>query len=179
MNLYEIDKQLRILEEYQCNPETGEVLTEQEFYELYDGIEMALNEKIENTMLLSKNQRSDSKAIKDEIKKLEERAKAKDNLADRLDNRVDYYIKHNYTNEDGVLDEVGLNDYKMETPRLKLSYRKSTSVNILDQTKVPKQFIKVEKKESVMKAEIKKYLQGLTKKVKWAEIATNYNMQVK
>ena len=102
--------------------------------------------KIENTMLLSKNQRSDSKAIKDEIKKLEERAKAKDNLADRLDKRVDYYIKHNYTNEDGVLDEIGLNDYKMETPRLKLSYRKSTSVNILDQSKVPKQFIKVEKK---------------------------------
>ena len=45
MNLYEIDKQLRILEEYQCNPETGEVLTEQEFYELYDSIEMTLNEK--------------------------------------------------------------------------------------------------------------------------------------
>ena len=54
LSLYEINDQLRILEEWQINPETGELLSVAEFNKLFDKIQMDLNSKIENTICFAK-----------------------------------------------------------------------------------------------------------------------------
>ena len=48
-NLYEIDYQLQMLEDYMVDPETGELLDEDSFNAKFDEIQMALNEKIVST----------------------------------------------------------------------------------------------------------------------------------
>ena len=55
MNLYDIDERLKVLEEYGIDSETGEILSEEDFYKLYDEIQMDLNTKIENTICFVKN----------------------------------------------------------------------------------------------------------------------------
>ena len=54
-NLYDIDYQLRVLEEYMVDPETGEILDEESFNAKFDEIQMALNEKIESSICFVKN----------------------------------------------------------------------------------------------------------------------------
>ena len=63
-NLYEIDYQLRVLEDYMCDPDTGELLDEDSFNAKFDEIQMALSEKIENSMCFYKNLQSDIEAFK-------------------------------------------------------------------------------------------------------------------
>ena len=177
-SLYEIDERLRLLEEYNVDAETGEILSEEDFNAKFDEIQMALTDKIENTMAFYKCLMSDVEAFKTEEKRLAERRRAKENLAERLKNRIDNYITHQFTDDDGNIDTNGLNKWKMETPKVKLSYRKSESVNILDLDSVPKKFIKKKVEVSADKTEIKKALkEGV--KIKGAELTTNYNMQVK
>ena len=52
--LYEIDQRLTQLEEWGCDPETGEILSDEEFAKKFDEISMELDKKIENTMLFAK-----------------------------------------------------------------------------------------------------------------------------
>lgn len=181
-NLYEIDEQLKVLEEYMCDPETGELLTEEEFYKKLDEVEMALSDKIENTMCFYKNLMSDVEQFKSEEKKIAERRKGKENLANRLQNRIDYYIRHQFTDEEGNVDNKGLNAYKFETPKVKLSYRKSDKIEIKDLSKVPKKYIKEHElsESDIKKTDIKKLMKqnGETDN-DYAKIETNISMQVK
>ena len=62
--LYEIDQRLTQLEEWGCDPETGEILSDEEFAKKFDEISMELDKKIENTMLFAKQLNSDAEAIK-------------------------------------------------------------------------------------------------------------------
>lgn len=180
MTLYEIDEQLKVLEEYQCDMETGEILSDEEFAKKFDEIQMALSDKIENTICFTKNLDAEIEAFKTEEKKIAERRKAKENLSNRLKNNIDRYIRMQYTNmETGEVDNNGLNKFKFETPKMKLSYRKSTTVNVTDQTKVPKEFIKVETKESVDKMNLKKWLKNENNKCDGANLVDNINMQIK
>lgn len=177
-SLYEIDEQLRILEEYMVDAETGEILSEEEFYAKFDEIQMALSEKIENTMCFYKNLMSDVEAFKVEEKRLTERRKVKEKLAERLKNRIDSYIVAQYTDvETGEVDTANLNKWKMETPKVKLGYRKSESVEA-DVSLLPKEYLKVKTEVSADKTELKKALKD-GKKIQGAELVTKYNMQVK
>ena len=65
-NLYEIDYQLQMLEDYMVDPETGELLDEDSFNAKFDEIQMALNEKIENSMCFYKNLQADIESFKTE-----------------------------------------------------------------------------------------------------------------
>src|SRR5574344_1639023 len=98
-NLYEIDYQLRVLEEYMVDPETGEILDEESFNAKFDEIQMALSEKIENSMCFYKNLQADIEAFKTEEKKLAQRRKIKENLAERVKNRIDNYVTMQFTDE--------------------------------------------------------------------------------
>ncbi len=175
-SLYDIDKRLSNLEMYNVDDETGEYLEDEEFNKLFDEIQMDLNTKIENTLCFVKDLLADKDKIKNEIDKLEKRAKQKEHLADRLKNRIDEYIKSKYLDDENVLDVEKLNKYSFETPRIKVSYRKSNSVNILDFDKLPKEFIKKKITTTPNKVELKKYLKDNT--MDCAEIVTNYNMQI-
>ena len=83
-SLYEIDERLRLLEEYNVDAETGEILSEEDFNAKFDEIQMALTDKIENTMAFYKCLMSDVEAFKTEEKRLAERRRAKENLAEIL-----------------------------------------------------------------------------------------------
>ena len=183
--LYDLDAQfqeaMELLEnQMYVDTETGECLTEEEFNQQLDNIAMALSDKIENTMVFYKNVLSDVEQFKIEQKKLMERRKVKENLADRLKNRIDYYIKMKYTDENGVVDTQALNKRKFETPRVKLSYRKSSSVDIQDVNSIPQEYIKDRKltEDDVKKSDIKKLLVS-GKEVNGATLVENLNMQVK
>ena len=141
-SLYEIDERLRALENYLVDSETGEIIeTEEEFNKLFDEIQMDLANKIESTMCFYKNLQSDISAFKEEEKKLAQRRKVKENLAERLKNRIDNYIEQQYTDEEGNLDKDGLNKFKFETPKVKISYRKSETVEVENVDLLPKEFV--------------------------------------
>lgn len=178
MTLYEIDEKLRVLEEYGVDEETGELLDEDQFNAKFDEIQMALNDKIESSICFVKNLNTEVEAFKAEEKNLAQRRKIKENLAERIKNRIDTYIKAQYTDEEGNIDIVGLNKYKMETPKMKLSYRKSESVNITDIDSIPKKYIKTKTEISADKTNIKKAIKA-GQDINGAELVTNINMQVK
>lgn len=178
MTLYEIDEKLRVLEEYGVDEETGELLDEDQFNAKFDEIQMALNDKIESSICFVKNLNAEVEAFKAEEKNLAQRRKIKENLAERIKNRIDTYIKAQYTDEEGNIDIVGLNKYKMETPKVKLSYRKSESVNITDIDSIPKKYIKTKTEISADKTNIKKAIKA-GQDINGAELVTNINMQVK
>ena len=177
-NLYEIDYQLRVLEDYMCDPDTGELLDEDSFNVKFDEIQMALNDKIESSMCFYKNLQADIEAFKAEEKNLAQRRKVKENLAERIKKRIDSYIQHQFTDEEGNLHKDELNKYKFETPRVKISYRKSDSVDVYDIDSLPKEYIKEKVEVSADKTALKKDIKS-GKEINGAKIVTNLNMQVK
>lgn len=176
-SLYDIDARLRILEEYMVDEETGEVLSEEEFYKKLDEVQMALNEKIENTMCFYKNLMADVEAFKAEEEKIKARRKVKENLAERLKKRINDYITYQYTDEDGIVNIENQNQWKFETPKVKLSYRKSEKVEA-DIDVIPKKYINKKIEYSVDKTAIKNAIKNGAK-VKGAQLITNVNLQVK
>ena len=186
MTLYEINQALlNAVEglEVGCDVETGEVVSDEEFKELIDGLQMTLSDKIENIGRYIKNLSADVDAFKSEQKKLMERRKVAENKLDRLQNYLDKFIKLQYTNLDTLeIDKEGLNKFKFETPSVKISYRKSASVEITDLSKVPSEYIKerVIEEDDIKKSDIKKLLQSdkdIT--VDYAKINENINLSVK
>lgn len=177
-SLWEIDERLRVLEDYGVDSETGEVLSEEEFYKLFDEINMDLQTKIENTIQFAKSLNAEADAIKAEEKKLAERRKVKENLAKRLKKRINDYITWQYMNEDGDIDLTSLNKYRFETPKCSISYRKSEIVNILDENVVPKNYIKTKVETSVDKTAIKKAIKN-GENINGAILETKLNMQIK
>jgi Siphovirus Gp157. len=152
-------------------------LSDEEFANKFDEIQMALNDKIENTICFAKNLDADIEQFKAEEQRIAERRKAKEKLSERLKSNIDRYIRHQFTDENGNVDELGLNKFKMETPRMKISYRKSTKVDVTDESQVPKQFIKEEVVTKIDKKELKEYLKK--NNCNGAKIVTNISMSIK
>lgn len=128
-----------------------------------DELNLAKDEKIESLCLWVKNLRAEASAIKDEEKNLADRRKAKENKADRIEE----YIASN------------LNGKKFETSRVKVSYRKSESVEILNEDAVPDRFLDIQVVRKPQKAEIKKYLKSTDDEVPWARLNVNNNIGIK
>lgn len=106
MSIYDIDSAITAL----IDNETGEVSDE----EAFDALQMERDKKVENIGLLFKDLQAEAKAIKEEEANLAARRKAVENKSERL--------KH--------LLEYALNGDKFSTPRLKVSYRKSSTVEL-------------------------------------------------
>ena len=102
--------------------ETGEILDEQAF----EALQMERNEKIENIALWVKNLTSEAEALKAEEKAFAERRKRAENKAESLKR---------------YLDSV-LAGQKFSTTKVAISYRKSTSVDVLDVEKLPEAYRK-------------------------------------
>ena len=108
MKLYEINGELEKL----IDSETGEIAN----IEAFEQLSMERETKLENIALWIKNLDSDATAIKAEEKALAARRQTMENRAD------------------GLKDYLALmmgDGEKLETPRVKLSWRKSESVKIL------------------------------------------------
>lgn len=108
MTLYEIDAAISAL----VDPETGEITD----LEQLESLALSRNEKIENIALLYKNMSADVDALGNEISALTERKRVAENNAKRLKGYLAY----------------ALDGQRFETPRVKCSYRKSSSVQTDD-----------------------------------------------
>src|SRR5574344_1732207 len=115
-SLYDIDNRILDL----TDKETGEILDEQAF----EALQMERNDKLENIALWVKNLLSESEALKAEEKAFAERRKSAENKAESLKRYLD----------------SALDGQKFNTTKVAISYRKSTSVDVLDVSKLPQEY---------------------------------------
>lgn len=147
-SLYEINRNIeeildRLYEE--VDEETGEV-PEDILMELAD-MQEERKIKLDNIGAYIKNLEAEAAAIKAEEDKLKKRRDAKSRKADRL---------REYLTE----ELLGHNEMKMETSRVKFSFRPSESVEIRDEAKIPKEYMKEKITYSPDKTSIKKAIKA-------------------
>lgn len=111
--------------------ETGEILDTKKL----EALEMERDAKIEAVCLWFKDARAEADALGNEIKSLTARKKSLENLMERL---------KNYT-------LFALDGEKFKTPRVSVSYRKSTSVVIDNISAIPKNYFKEPKEDWISK----------------------------
>ena len=152
MNLYEINKAMQ-----ECiNLETGEI-----DLELFEKLQLAKDEKIENVALWIKNISSDVEGMENEKKAFEERIKAAKNKVIALK----AYL------------EMALNGEKFQTAKCSITFRKSKSVTVLDVSKLDKDYLKYAD-PTPDKTAIKKAIEsGVT--IAGASLVENLNVQIK
>lgn len=172
-NLYEIDAKLATLIENAFDLETGEVYEDEEsLAKAIDECQMDLETKLENLGLYIKNLSADIEMFKKEEEKLKERRKSAERKIDGLKKYLDGYLSAVYPNEDDKAK------WKMKTARVQIGFRKSTTVEVPDITKLAKKFIKKKVEESADKVAIKEALKA-GEKVKGAYLQDNINLSVK
>lgn len=162
--LYELDKAIYDVLEYgmSVDEETGEIIWEED---TLDQLVAELDTKRENVGLYIKNLTADIDALKAEEKKLKERRQVKERKIERL---KDYLTRS--------MQLTG--DKSLETARIKLSFRKSTQVDVYDMQALDSEYIKEKVECSADKAAIKRVIQaGGT--VKGAQLKEVSNLQVK
>ena len=164
--LYEIDRSIEdILDRMfsEVDEETGEV--SEDVLEELEQMQIARVEKLGNIGAYIKNLESDVAAIKAERDNLKKRMDAKQRKAERLRDYVSTSLLAN-------------GETKMETARVKFSFRSSERVEIRDEEKIPKQYLKETISYSPDKESIKKALKA-GEEVAGCEIVQNQNLQIK
>ena len=153
MNLYEVDA--KIMECFDA--ETGEIFDGDTFEELV----MERDKKIENACLYIKNLKAQADALKAEKDAFAKRQKTAENKMESIKRYIADYLAGT----------------PFESTKVKVSFRKSESLEISEGAKVPDVFMRYKEPE-VDKAELKKAIQsGL--KVEGVAIVTNNNIQIK
>lgn len=161
MKLYELTQSYRNLE----NLGEQEGLTVEMIQEALGQVEEDINTKIENTCKVIKEIEADSIGIDEEIKRLTVLKKQKENTAKKLKEYVEF-----------EMNGIGIN--KVEGKLFKISFRKSKIVRIIDETKIPKEFIKVKTTETVSKTDLGKALKN-GEFIEGAELVESRSLQIK
>lgn len=161
MKLYELTQSYRNLE----NLGEQEGLTVEMIQEALGQVEEDINTKIENTCKVIKEIEADALGIDEEIKRLAVLKKQKENTAKKLKEYVEF-----------EMNGIGLN--KVEGKLFKISFRKSKVVKVLDETKIPKEFIKVKTTESISKTDLSKALKS-GEIIEGVELVENKTLQIK
>ena len=186
-NLWEVNEALENAMNYYVD-EDGVVLDSDELKSKVDELEMVLSDKMENIGVWLVNIDSDIAEFEEASRKLSKRKKTLENKKAWLSSYLDRFIKAQYTNEDGIVDTVGLSKFKITSPRVTIKFGKSKSVEITDLSKVPSEYIKERKitDKDVMKTEIKEFITSHTDKdgnldieIDYAKLNENINLQVK
>ena len=177
-SLFDIQDAMMNLLEYNIDEDGVLVETEEEFNELYNSIQLDLQTKLDNTNCLQKMIDGEIEVIDKEIKRLTAEKSARVHKKEWLKNRVDTFVKRQFTDENGNLDEEGMHKYKLELPHSKISYRKSDSVEVTDFENLPEEYIKTKIEKNPDKVAIKNAIKS-GKEIKGAKIVTNYNIQIK
>lgn len=153
MNLFELDAAL-----YECvDAETGEIIDEDKLNEL----SMERDEKVENIACWIKNLKAQAAAIKQEEENLYARRKVAENKAQSLGEYLSSY----------------LNGGKFETARVKISFRKSATLEVSESAKIPKKWYKPQDPKLDTAGLKKAVKEGL--KIKGVEIVEKQNIQIK
>ena len=177
-NLFEIQDSMMALLEYGVDEDGVIIETEEEFNELYNSIQLDLQTKLDNTNCLQKMIDGELEVIDKEIKRLTAEKSARVRKKEWLKNRVDYFVKRQFTDEQGNVDEESVHKYKLELPHSKISYRKSDSVEVADIEMLPEEYVKTKIEKNPDKVAIKNAIKD-GKEIKGAKIVTNYNIQIK
>ena len=164
MKLYEIPQEIENL----VNEETGEITDPILFTQLNENME----QKLSYLALINKNRESDVKALDDEIKALTERKKVLENKVNNTKTFLSSFMLEN-----GIK--------KIETPRVVISFRKSTSVAIDDAVALLNDFkekgltdlYKTKVTESLDKPAIKKWLKDNMSN--YCHLEEKQNIQIK
>lgn len=118
MNLYEIDQEIM-----NCvDMETGEIIDPARL----DELQMDRDTKIENIACWIKNLNADAEAYKAEKQSFADRQKAAENKAESLKKYLANYLA----------------GQKFSTPKVAISFRKTSSVNVTDISQLPEEFLK-------------------------------------
>ncbi len=158
--LWEINEQIDALTEQLVDEETGEI--NEEVMEQLEQLAIDRDEKIEACGIVMKQLASEVDAINTEIKALKARANAKANRYDRIAE----YVKQTLKGE------------KFETPKVAFSYRKSQSVDVVNESIVPDEWCKFETTRKQMKSDIKKALKN-GENVPGCILVESTNLQIK
>ena len=166
-SLYEINQQIEEAFAKAIDPETGEI--SEEAIELINALQLEKDTKIENVALWHKNTVADIKAIGDEIKALQDRKK-------RLEAKQAWMDKYL---------ESALNGQKFETPKVAITYRKSTTVEIPDPEKFVQFYLMIDPDIVTTKVEHTPNKAAIKDKIKNGEfvqgaaLVEHQNMQIK
>lgn len=163
MNLFQINSAIENFE-FKVDEETGEVLNLDEL----DNLEMQKNEKIENIALFIKNLKANEQALDNEYKAMYSRKKAT-------------VRKRQYLEQYLAKTLLGT---KFETPKCKVSFRKSTQVCIEDEEKFISKYRDTNLvKETVTTKPVKKEILNALKNdalsVEYASLKEEKNIQIK
>ena len=161
MKLYELTEEFRqALEKY--DPEQDELgILEQ----VIDGLAVDIERKAEGIVKLLSNWESDADAIDAEINRLQELKRSKQSRAEWLRG----YLSRN-------LEHAGID--KLDLGTHKVSFRKSTRVEVLDESKIPDKYKRVKTVVDVDKIAIKEsWKQGVG--VDGTEVREYKNIQIK
>ena len=159
MKLYELAENYKELLALLDNDEA----TAEELADTLDGINDAIEVKVDNICRVRKYLEGKVEVYKAEAKRLTALAKQAENNADSMKNYLDEQLKR-------------MNIKKMDTELFKLSYRKSDSVNVIDLDAVPDEYkrITIAPDKTAIKKAIK---DGET--VNGAELVVNQNLQIR
>ena len=165
MKLYELVQNYRNLTSVLDNLGAGEELTIELIKNSLSEVKEDINTKIENTCKVIKEIELDTVGIEEEVKRLTALKKQKENAVKNLRKYVEL-----------EMEGIGLN--KIEGKLFKVAFRKSKAVKITDETKIPKQFIKVKTTESISKTDLGKALKN-GEIIEGAELVENKTLQIK
>lgn len=153
MNLYEIDAEI-----LGCvDVETGEIFDVDKFEELA----MARDAKIENICLWIKNLKAHAEALKAEKDSFAQRQKAAETKMESLKRYISGYLEGT----------------AFESAKVKVSFRKSETVEILEGAVIPDEYLRFKEPE-VNKAGLKTALKSGVK-IAGVSIVENQNIQIR
>lgn len=163
-SLYEINNDfIQVLENgFLVDEETGEITFQED---ALNDLDLEFSQKVDNIACYIKDIESLNQAIKDEKKALDERLKVNDRKVENLKKYVSSSLKMRDMN-------------KLETARNKITFRKSKSVNVINESLLADEYFTEKITKTVNKTAIKKAIEsGLT--VDGAEIKENRNVVIK
>lgn len=142
--LYELSDAIRqvIDRGFALDEETGEITFDETNL---DELRLMFRDKAEACALYVKDQRALAKAIRDEERALAERRRSAERRADRVER---YLLAH--------IDE--LPNRRLETPRVALSTRRSTAVEVVNDGMVPDEYMTYKTTKTVNRDAIRKAL---------------------
>lgn len=153
MNLYEIDNEIMSC----VDMETGEIIDAEKL----DQLQMNRDQKIENIALWIKNLTSDAEALKAEKLTFADRQRVTEHKIASLKKYLSDYLAGE----------------KYKSAKVSVSFRKSESVNIVDMSQIPEQYLKVAE-PTADKTGIKNALKA-GEVIAGAELIENQNIQIK
>ena len=122
MNIFEINKMLRLVMDDMVDPETGDI--DEDAIEVLRALDIARDEKIEGMALVFKEVAHEVDAYAHEIKVLTDRKRSAEKKAERLKSLIAYATKGE----------------KFKTARVSISFCRQMGSNIIDESKIPEAF---------------------------------------